>query len=55
MELQVTTALLAIIVSIVFLAIYYYKNRCRNSNKEWREKYFQNFDFKYQSKEIDVT
>ena len=54
MEWNIFNTLLAIIP--VLIAIYFYKsNKKYSANKEWRENYFNSFNFKTQSKEIDVT
>jgi hypothetical protein len=54
MEWNILNNFLAIVP--VLIVIYFYKfKKNSNGNREWRENYFKNFNFKTQSKEIDVT
>ena len=46
--------LVLIIILIITISYFYKQNNKINSNKEWREKYFCNFNFQQQSKEIEV-
>ncbi len=54
--IKVNNTLLAFIIPATLLTIYLYRrNKKYNSNKEWREKYYDGFNFQQQSKEIDVN